>query len=731
MIVLSRRAKLGGTGQTASTVDRILLQDRPSPMAVHRADRLLRCWVRRCLPGEQVQDVYLSELVIKNFRQLGAMPRPFILTLQPGVTALVGENDCGKTAVIDAIRYALLTRDLGYIRVRPDDFHVDAASGEIATEITIRCKLSDLSDAERGAFVEYLTYESGTAELYVYWRAVRHDQLASRRTAEVSVRSGPEGTGPAIDLSPRQLLEAAYLRPLRDAEREMSPGQGSRLSQVLSSFPGVKTGERFDETDLPQDFLKAQTLSLAAMAEYFSYLVNQHAGISAAAQTINEEYLSGIALAGEKIRGSINFTYAVSESARLRHILERLELDLIDSDSGASRGRYGLGSNNLLYMACELLLLGKDPDGLPLLLVEEPEAHLHPQRQLRLMNFLKSVADADIPGSRSVQIILTTHSPNLSSKIPLRNLVLIEENAAFPLMPDATRLRAGDYRFLERFLDSTKANLFFARGLIIVEGDAEAILIPTLAKLIGYDLTAHGISIINVGHTGLRRYARIMQRAEGAEMQLSVPVACLADMDVMPDCAPQLLGYVENDQDQKWEESTRRWRALRDFRKGDLDLGAALESRRKNFQSGDGENVRTFVSDCWTFEYDLAFSGLAEEVFIAARLAGQDEALNDGRKNRSSVEAKAGEEFRELRDEVGDDLEKLSVRVYLNFATGKASKAIGAQYLAEILEFRARADESSSFKIELAHRLPKYIVDAIKYSARAEDTVRPSEAGRT
>ena len=54
-------------------------------------------------------------------------------------------------------------------------------------------------------------------------------------------------------------------------------------------------------------------------------------------------------------------------------------------------------------MACELLLLGKDPDGLPLLLVEEPEAHLHPQRQLRLMEFLTAAAETRIEGSRGVE----------------------------------------------------------------------------------------------------------------------------------------------------------------------------------------------------------------------------------------------------------------------------------------------------------------------------------------
>jgi putative ATP-dependent endonuclease of OLD family len=97
--------------------------------------------------------------------------------------------------VVDAVRYALLTRDLDYIRVRPDDFHVNAA-GEPAADIVIRCKLSGLSDKEKGDFPEHLTYGKGDGTaLYVYWRARRLAELGSRRLADVSVRSGPEARG--------------------------------------------------------------------------------------------------------------------------------------------------------------------------------------------------------------------------------------------------------------------------------------------------------------------------------------------------------------------------------------------------------------------------------------------------------------------------------------------------------------------------------------------------------
>lgn len=56
----------------------------------------------------------------------------------------------------------------------------------------------------------------------------------------------------------------------------------------------------------------------------------------------------------------------------------------------------------------------------------------------------------------------------------------------YDLAEGKTGLEKGDYLFLQRFLDSTKANLFFAKGVIMVEGDAESIIRWMTKRLIGY-----------------------------------------------------------------------------------------------------------------------------------------------------------------------------------------------------------------------------------------------------
>lgn len=446
----------------------------------------------------------ISELKIYNFRRFQSVDgAPGLqITFHKGLNALIGENDSGKTAVIDALKLILLTQSNEYIRPVDEDFY-KPVDGEACSEFKIDCKITEFTQNEAKNFIEYLTFEKNGEEveysLELHYRAWKEGHRIFQE-----LRVGDIDDGISIDGKARDLLKAVYLKPLRDAEREMSSGRSSRISQILLSHPVFKDKKEHAVLDIFRDANKK-------IDDYFT----DDADGRRILQTIRDN------LASFNDKGQDSNAELKTSDIQLKAILESLSLNAPEINPG-------LGELNLLYIAAELLLLKDEIEGgMKLALIEELEAHLHPQAQLRLISYLQNEYNEN-----DVQIVISTHSPILASKINLKNLILMKNGVGYDLAEGKTGLQKGDYLFLQRFLDSTKANLFFAKGIIMVEGDAENILIPVIADILGYPLEKYGVSIVNVGSTAFLRYSRIMAREDGRA--IGIPVSVITDCDVRP-----------------------------------------------------------------------------------------------------------------------------------------------------------------------------------------------------
>lgn len=538
--------------------------------------------------------MYLSNIKLWNFRKFGSndpfdLEKPHLnLNLTKGLNVLIGENDSGKTAIIDAIKLVLKTHSFEWIKVLDEDFYTDA------NRFRIELTFSDLADLEAKNFIEWLGWEGEGEHAMPYLKLMYDVRRKDSRIFPSDVLAGVDDEGYQLTAEARDFLKVTYLKPLRDALSELIPKKNSRLSQIFQGHEAFKGKDRNHYLlDIFNDFN-------ISVEKYFE------------AKKFNGEDLDDVN--GKELKIEIDkYVKAFYDDSKeteikiiegsLKSILEKLELSVKDDYN------VGLGTLNRLFMASELLhLKKKDWNGIRLGLIEELEAHLHPQAQMQVVEALQNQKD--------IQLILTTHSPNLASKVKLKNLIICNNTSAFPLGQKHTKLSKKDYEFLECFLDVTKSNLFFAKGVIFVEGWAEEIFLSSFAKqlkrqeILSKDLTEAGVSIVNVGSTAFLRYSKVfLRKIEGHEM--NVPVSIITDVDVRE--------YVGVDKCDSADVllKTKKGKAIKVYNKIDPAIVSARSSEKINSleKKYNHQKVKAFVAPNWTFEYSLHKSGSLSEFF--------------------------------------------------------------------------------------------------------------------
>ena len=519
--------------------------------------------------------MYIAKLSLWNFRKFGIpeytidINSPHLeVEFKPIMNVLIGENDSGKTAIIDAIKYVLKTHAYEKIWITDNDFY--EGSSEFRIEITIK----GFTDLEASHFTEWLSWENVTSNGQTtnlpFLRLIFKAHRRENGIWPSPISAGSTIDGSMLDPDAREYLKVTYLKPLRDAEDEMTAKKASRLSQILSGHDLFRkdqaTPHRFEE------------IVKTANNDIENWFIDTAPNTNG---KTNKEQIKDI------VDGFLKSFISPSSEANLslanpdlKNILEKLSLQIINQTNP------GLGSENRLYMAAELLHLSKDNTlGMRSCLIEELEAHLHPQAQMKVIEALEK--------EENVQFIITTHSPNLASKINISqdkttNVILCKNSKAYSLYPGKTQLQKKDYWHLQHFLDVTKSNMFFAKGVMMVEGWAEAILIPAIARAMEKDLTLSEVSIVNIGSTAYLHFANIYMPTDRV---MDMPVAIITDLDIRPD---------ENGKFSMDAENAKR-----------QEITSKIDTKYYN-------NIQINIAYQWTLEWCLFNSPTYREAFMAA-----------------------------------------------------------------------------------------------------------------
>jgi putative ATP-dependent endonuclease of OLD family len=504
--------------------------------------------------------MYLRTLTIGNFRRLKSVVLEFV----PELNILVGPNNVGKTAMVEALRALLAGADDPYPRLDMDDLHVPVG-GAASGEITFHYVFADLSSDDEADFANALKAGSdGAIEAHfgvTYGNPDKVGRFQVRRWCG-------DHEDNLMTSGMLENLRSVYLPPLRDATLGLRPSRSSQLSRLVHLLA--------DETG---------KTSISEKLKKFDAEIKQHSPIANTNSAITTRHQ---AMLGPKLAQALDVGLSANDFQRLAARLSIL-VQSMDIESN------GLGYNNLIYMAVVLSELAKNENAsYRSLIVEEPEAHLHPQLQAVLHRYLAKI-DANA-GERPIQVFVTSHSPNFASIADLNSIAcLVDAGTAIePFHPRKIAFGKGKREKLERYLDVTRAELFFARRIIFVEGAAELLMVDLIAKTIGFDLREYGVSLISVEGLNFDCFLPLF----GA-VAIKIPVAVITDADPFK---------VVTDTTGK-----KKWEALYPV------LGEVIEpsDNAKAMKKQEDAFVKVFYGTK-TFEYDFALHEENRTAMLAA-----------------------------------------------------------------------------------------------------------------
>lgn len=544
--------------------------------------------------------MYLSKLAIKNFRLL----KDVEISLDPSLTMFVGKNNSGKTSIMQLVQnilvdskpvlrfddYPLVSRQLLYEAVQclwNGEIHVDDFLEEIdITSIRFTVDYSqetedeslgglapfiiDLDDNISNAVIDFRFDICPQITDLLQTMHTEFDLLAGDKENKDNVlieivkshfselfiptllAVNPSDENDFQERSLIQLKQLLFLRTI-SAERNLDESEKDNpkpLAAIMSRI-FAPDKEKVDET------LKSAMEQLANQVEIANY--NTQEQINLSMNNIAESMLSfGYPSAEDlvlKATTSLSLKNQIINNTDLAYV-SKDELESLPSTHN------GLGYKNLIKMSLILKDFAnevqKDVKRIPLLYIEEPEAHMHPQLQSTFIEFVEDFLKENSGGDR-VQTLITTHAAHIANAVSFNNVrymrryknyVECKNLSSFYEDAANSELKTENLLFLQKYLKLSYCDLYFCDKAILVEGAAERLIIPDMirkcdigGKFVSKPSLAHQyFSIIEVGGAYAHRFYDFMDFLE-------IPTLILTDID-----------FVKNGKDKcQIDEAIRFW----------------------------------------------------------------------------------------------------------------------------------------------------------------------------
>ncbi|MEI4550547.1 ATP-dependent nuclease [Pseudoalteromonas spongiae] len=484
--------------------------------------------------------MHITKLSLVNYRNFKNVKFLF----NKGVNTIIGENGSGKTNLFRAMRL-LLDNSMPRSATKLVEGDFCRALGDWRGHwIVISIEFNDIAcdEASQSLFL----HGAGNAEDEVVTRATFNlifRPKANIRQAMAQLTIGDEAAlerfldGITIDdyetvLTGKSVADfndpIVYKRIVGDFERVdfptglNNPDVGIRLPNILNmpnevSFTFIKALR-----DVVSDFHGNRTNPLLTLLKSKSGDITQadFQPIAELIGTLNHEIesLSDICEIRDDIVTTVSDTVgdtyspnSISIRSSLTdesdQLFQSLKLFVAESNDGYEGAIHemSLGGANLLFLTLKLLEFKYQKANQSIancLLIEEPEAHIHTHIQKSLFDNINY---------ENTQIIYSTHSSHISEVSNIKNMNIIGfVDGICEVFQPSVGLNEERVGFVQRYLDAIRSNLLFARSVVLVEGDAEEILIPILMKkVLGLSLDEIGITLVNIRSTGFENIAML------------------------------------------------------------------------------------------------------------------------------------------------------------------------------------------------------------------------------